>query len=198
MRIKSTMMTALAAVVSHVAVAAPADEVATASAFAAASCTCMFEHYDAVHESKKAMELCITSAAETHGVIVPTGEVETVMYKVEGASMTVPKLFEAKEANLAYATGQNQCMLSLSQALMAFQQREWTDAICMSQCREEGEKKKMCTGVCLAAQLPSTETESPSEGDSTPAAQSCEEQCAHLDGRSRYACTRTCEKNASK
>ena len=162
----------------------PSEETARAEAYAVEACSCLLDNYDAVHQQSTGMQLCIDRANASHNI--PAAPTETVTYELGGASMTLPKLFISDEANLAYATLQHACMLRFNTALLGFQSREWSEeSICSTQCAAEGDLKKLCNSVCMDARLPDA---------SAPAAPaSCEEQCAHLDGRSKYACEQKCK-----
>ena len=169
----------------------PADETARAITYAAEACRCLFENYDPVNAQATGLQICLDQANTAHGI--PTDPTETVSYEMESTTMTVPKLFTTDEANLAYATNQNACNLRFSTALLAFQGRAWSeDSICMTQCADEGALKSLCTSVCMNASLPTIPEDSDAEEEAAPA--SCDDQCAHLSGRSQYACKRTCEK----
>jgi hypothetical protein len=237
-----------------------ADEVARAEAYADAACQCMFDQFRVSPVSDTGMKICLDQANTSHDI--PTDVTETFTVQTGPTTVTHPKLFVSDEANQTYAGKQQACMLRFSTALQGYQSRDWSeDAICMSQCADEGDQRKLCNEVCMSARLPQVEGQEPAEasdGSAEPllaspnaacagarhpvqcadadasrvvahqnaynfvanAAKnvdalvpngegeeeeedeedlvSCEDECAHLSGRSKYACERKCEKAAEE
>ena len=175
------------------------SEIERAEAYAAAICRCMFDHYKPTTPEAPGMRICMEQANATH--TIPDKIEETFTVEVGPTKVTHPKLFTSDGANQRYAEQHQACMLKFSLAVQDYQSRTWSDSICMGQCRDEGDQKKLCNTLCMDARLPSPtdaeatpDEQTTTEPEATSAPESCEDQCDHLNGRSKKACTRTCEK----
>ena len=165
------------------------DEVKRAEAYVDAVCRCMFDHYKPATPEVPGMQICMDQANAKYNI--PKKVEETFTVQVGPTKVTHPKLFSSDKANKQYAEKHQACLLKFSLAVQDYQSRTWSDSICMSQCRDEGDQKNLCKTICMDARLPKPEVE-------TTAPKSCDEQCGHLNGRSKRACTRKCEKNQDK
>ena len=165
------------------------DEVQRAEAYVDAVCRCMFDNYKPATPEAPGMRICTEQANAKYSI--PENVEETFTVQVGPTKVTHPKLFSSKEANERYAEKHQACLLKFSLAVQDYQSRKWSDSICMSQCRDEGDQKNLCRTICMEARLPTPEVE-------TTAPKSCDEQCEHLNGRSKRACTRKCKKKQGK
>lgn len=130
-------------------------ELERAKGFAAASCQCFFDLYDAAGNDRTGIETCVQKAADEYA-ITPVGP-NTVfeIIDVDGLEVKQPKHFDSLEANHYLAQQNKECMMSISRAVVGYGKRTWkSDASCEAQCGEEAAQKKMCVGICKSKQQP--------------------------------------------